>query len=394
MAAISAKKHAPAACVLLLEKTDKWLAKVRISGGGRCNVTNALSEPRKFARNYPRGEEFMRKVLRTWGQPEVVHWFNEHGVELKAESDGRMFPITDDSATVIGALQGAARVAGVELRSGCTVQRLERRGVRWSVSTNSEVLDADHVVVATGGSPKDEGLEWLVRTGHTIVPAVPSLFTFNLPGASLVELMGVSVPQVNLRIEGSKLESSGPLLITHWGLSGPAVLRLSAFGARQLHACGYRYGVRIDWLGGLGQIEAHARVAAFAAQYPQRRAINANVFQLPARLWAYFLDRASIPAEKEIRDVGKKSLDKLLDVLTNDRHEAHGKTTFKEEFVTAGGIALHQVDPLTLESSVAPGLHFAGEVLDVDGITGGFNFQAAWSTGWLAGKGAVRSCSM
>ncbi len=389
MAAISAKTQRPDAEVLLLEKSDKWLAKVRISGGGRCNVTHHCAEPRKLARHYPRGGAFVRKVFAVWGQPEVVAWFAEQGVVLKIEPDGRMFPITDDSRTVIDALQRAVRSLGVEARMQSPVSRIEQKGGVWSLSVPEGTINADRVVVATGGSPKDEGMAWLQKFGHEVVPAVPSLFTFNLPGDPIRELMGVVAANVRLRVAGTKLESTGPLLITHWGLSGPAVLRLSAFGARVLHDLRYEYIVLVDWLGELGEKAARELLHVEANAHPRRQIVNAECFTLPARLWSYLLLRAGLQLEKPLGELGRKGMDRLLDVLTNDRYQARGKTTFKEEFVTAGGLALHQVDPATMESRVAPGLHFAGEVLDIDGITGGFNFQAAWSTGWLAGKGAA-----
>lgn len=389
MAAISARTHRPDAEVLLLEKGDKLLGKVRISGGGRCNVTHACPEPRKLARHYPRGEAFLRKVFEQWGQPEAVQWFARHGVGLKTEPDGRMFPTTDDSRTVIDALQGAARDLGVRIRLHSPVPRMERVDGAWLLATPQGPLHADRVVVATGGSPKADGLEWLRALGHEVVAPVPSLFTFNLPGEGIRELMGVVAPSVRLRIEGTKLESTGPLLITHWGLSGPAVLRLSAFGARVLHERGYAYTVRLHWLGEVGEPEAREQLLAEASTHPKRQLSNATSFGLPARLWAYLLERAGLAAEKPLNELGPRQLHRLLDVLTNDKYAARGKTTFKEEFVTAGGIALTHVDPRTMASTVHPGLHFCGEVLDIDGITGGFNFQAAWSTGWLAGRAAA-----
>lgn len=389
MAAISAKTHRPDAEVLLLEKSDKLLSKVRISGGGRCNVTHACPEPRKLARHYPRGEAFLRKVFEQWGQPEAVRWFARHGVRLKTEPDGRMFPATDDARTVIDALQGAAEDLGVRIQLHSPVSRMERMDGAWLLATPQSPLQVDRVVVATGGSPRAEGLEWLRALGHDVVAPVPSLFTFNLPGEGIRGLMGVVAPSVRLRIEGTKLESTGALLITHWGLSGPAVLRLSAFGARALHERGYAYTVRVHWLGEVGGSEARERLQAAAAAHPKRQLANVNSFGLPARLWAYLLERAGLAPEKPLNELGPRQLHRLLDVLTNDRYTAQGKTTFKEEFVTAGGVALTQVEPRTMESTVQPGLHFCGEVLDIDGITGGFNFQAAWSTGWLAGRAAA-----
>jgi len=391
MAAISAKTQGPDAEVLLLEKSDKLLSKVRISGGGRCNVTHACAEPRKLARHYPRGEAFLRKVFAQWGQPEAVQWFARHGVQLKTEADGRMFPITDSSQTVIDVLQGAVEKLGVRIRMGCAVSRMERVDDAWQLSTPQGALQYDRVIVASGGSPKAEGLEWLRALGHEVVAPVPSLFTFNLTDERIRELMGVVAPNVRLRIEGTKLESNGPLLITHWGFSGPAVLRLSAFGARALHERNYAYTVRVHWTGDVNEQIAREQLQAEAAAHPKRQLANAAGFGLPARLWSYLLERAGLQPGKPLGELGPRLLARLLDVLTNDKYAAQGKTTFKEEFVTAGGIALAQVDPLTLQSTVQPGLHFAGEVLDIDGITGGFNFQAAWSTGWLAGRAAALS---
>ena len=388
MAAISAKTHRPEAEVLLLEKSDKLLSKVRISGGGRCNVTHDCPEPRKLARHYPRGESFLRKVFAQWGQPETVQWFAQQGVQMKTEADGRMFPITDSSQTVIDALQGVAEKLGMRIRMGCAVSRIERIDDAWHLATPQGNVQVDRVIVASGGSPKAEGLEWLRALGHEVVAPVPSLFTFNLPNEHIRELMGIVAPEVRLRIEGSKLESSGALLITHWGFSGPAVLRLSAFGARALHERGYLYTVRVHWLGNVNEQAAREQLLAEAAAHPKRQLANAASFGLPARLWTYLLERAGLSSDKPLSELGPRLLSRLLDVLTNDKYEAQGKTTFKEEFVTAGGISLAQINPLTMQSTVQPGLHFAGEVLDIDGITGGFNFQAAWSTGWLAGRAA------
>ncbi|HRH39160.1 MAG TPA: aminoacetone oxidase family FAD-binding enzyme, partial [Flavobacteriales bacterium] len=356
MAAISARTHAPNTEVLLLEKSDKWLAKVRISGGGRCNVTHNCAEPRKLARHYPRGEVFLRKVFTEWGQHEAVRWFEEHGVALKVEADGRMFPTSDDSRTVIDALQGAVSELGIDARLHCAVNKLEKKENGWMLTTPNSELFAQRVIIASGGSPKDEGMNWLRALGHDVVAAVPSLFTFNLPDDPIRELMGVVAPSVRLRLSGSKLESTGPLLITHWGLSGPAVLRLSAFGARVLHDMQYAYTVQVDWLGEMDENEARSRLLKESMEHPKRQVQNADSFGLPSRLWNYALQRAGIALEKPLGELGRKSIDRLLDVLTNDRYAAKGKTTFKEEFVTAGGIALQQVEPATLESRVARGL--------------------------------------
>ena len=388
MAAIAAKTHAPAASVLLCERTDKWLAKVRISGGGRCNVTHHQAEPKRLARSYPRGERFLRQVFKAWGQPATVDWFARHGLRLKAEADGRMSPVSDSSLSVIDTLWRAAADLGVEARTHCVVAAIRRTGAEWRLTTPAGELAADRVVLATGGSPKADGLAWIAALGHAIVPPVPSLFTFNLPDDPVRDLMGLVAPDVRLRIEGTELESTGPLLVTHWGFSGPAVLRLSAFGARVLHDLGYRYTVGVNWPGEQGAAVVREQLGAQIAAHPKRQIANLEGTALPQRLWLYLLARAGIAPEKPLGEMGRKGAERLNDVLVNDRYRASGKTTFRDEFVTAGGVALQQVDPLTLESTVAPGLHFAGELLDIDGITGGFNFQAAWSTGWLAGRAA------
>ncbi len=383
-AALSAAQHHPDARITLLEKSDKLLAKVRISGGGRCNVTHDLQEPRKLAKHYPRGGPFLRKAFAQWHRDHTVAWFRQRGVELKTEHDGRMFPVTDSSRTIIDCLAGQAERSGIRILVRTGVNALERKDDHWLIRTDTAGLEAECVIVATGGSPKREGLRWLADIGHGIVDPVPSLFTFNLPQEPITALMG-TVAEVRMRIEGSKLESSGPLLVTHWGLSGPAVLRLSAWGARELHALGYTFAVRINWTGNTSEEELRALFHQEAALHPKRTIANMKGVGLTARLWEYLLQRSGVPPHKPLAEVGRDALNRLLNTLTNDRYQARGKTTFKEEFVTAGGVDLADVDPATMASRKVAGLYFAGEVLDIDGITGGFNFQAAWTTGWIAG---------
>lgn len=391
MAAIAAARAGRR--VLLLEGSDKPLAKVRVSGGGRCNVTNAglarASGTAQLARCYPRGAGFLRQVFKTFGQPDTVALFASLGVDLHTEEDGRMFPVTNDARTVIEALQAAALQAGVTTRLRHPVRSLETHDRGWRLHGPFGALDATAVVVSTGGSPKAEGLIWLGQLGHRIVPPVPSLFTFNIADRALRARMGVVADPVRVRLAGLGLESSGPLLVTHWGLSGPAVLRLSAFGARQLHERQYRLTVLVDWTGGAGEQAVVRALAQAAADHPRKHLANTPLFGLAARLWLFLLEAAGLPPVKPWNELGRRGRDKLVAVLTNQGFEVQGKTTFKEEFVTAGGVTLDEVDPRTMESRVAPGLFFAGEVLDIDGITGGYNFQAAWSTGHLAGLHAA-----
>lgn len=392
-AAISAKQHHPDADVLLLEKSNKLLAKVRISGGGRCNVTHDQRNIRKLAAHYPRGERFLKKAFEHFSVNDTIAWFGQSGVQLKAEADGRMFPISDDSGTIIRCLMDEAEQRGVRiaLQSGANAIDRKSDGTFLLRMENGGALPADRVVVTTGGHPKAEGYAWLKQLGHTIVQPAPSLFTFNMPGEEVRSLMGVVADPVRARIIGTKLESIGPLLITHWGMSGPAVLRLSAWGARVVQGMGYQFTLQLHWLGGMGEDEA--RTAMADEDHQRKQAQNANPFTLPRRLWEFLLAKAHIPLEKTWGDVGKHDRNRLVDLLTNDRYAVAGKTTFKEEFVTAGGVSLDEVDPLTLQSRKVPGLYFAGEVLDIDGITGGFNFQAAWTTGYLAGKLGGISCA-
>lgn len=384
-AAISAKQHHPSADVLLLEKSNKLLAKVRVSGGGRCNVTHDQTNIRKLSTHYPRGERFLRKAFEHFSVKDTIAWFVQSGVQLKTEADGRMFPVSDDSGTIIRCLMDEAEERGVRIALQSGVGAIERasNGFKLRMESGGE-LQADRVIVTTGGHPKAEGYTWLKQLGHTIVQPVPSLFTFNMPGEAIRSLMGVVADPVRARIIGTKLESTGPLLITHWGMSGPAVLRLSAWGARVVQGMGYRFTLQLHWLGGMGEEDVHKAMAQ--EDHRRKQTQNANPFPLPRRLWEFLLNKAEIPLEKTWGDVGKKDRNRLVDLLTNDRYAVSGKTTFKEEFVTAGGVALEEVDPLTLQSQKVPGLYFAGEVLDIDGITGGFNFQAAWTTGFLAGK--------
>lgn len=386
-AAIRAAEVAPRAQVLLLERTDKVLAKVRISGGGRCNATHACFEPSQLIKHYPRGGRFLKKPFRHFGSRETLVWFAERGVALKAEPDGRMFPVTDNSQTIIDCLTNAAQQAGVDVRMGAFVRALEPSGkVFRLVLADGTRMDADRVIVTTGGQPKLEGHAWLAALGHSIVPPVPSLFTFNMPGESIRELMGVVASLARVRIEGTDLESTGPLLITHWGMSGPAVLKLSAWGARTINAMGYNFTARVNWLGGTSEERVRERLIQQADDIARKQAINADPFGLPKRLWAFLLAKAGIAAERTWGDLPHHQRNRFIDLLTNDRYAVQGKTTFKEEFVTAGGVDLSEVDTATMESRICPGLHFAGEVLDIDGVTGGFNFQAAWTTGYLAGS--------
>ena len=382
-AALSAAEHHPSAQVVLFEKTAKLLSKVKISGGGRCNVTHACFSPATLAKHYPRGGKHLKKAFSAFQAADTVAWFESRGVQLKTEEDGRMFPTTDDSQTIIDCLTREAQRLGVDVRLQSPVRELAPRP-GGGLTLNGERFD--RVVVATGGSPKLEGLQWLVDLGHTVSAPVPSLFTFNMPDEPVTELMGVVVPDALVRIQGTKLAHQGPVLITHWGMSGPGILKLSAWGARELADRDYTFQAQINWLGLPNESEVAALLDAALPAIRKKKVANACPFELPKNFWAHLLHKAGLNPDMPWHNVGKKARNKLLNTLLNDVYAVRGKTTFKEEFVTCGGVTLGEVDFRTMESRIVPGLHFAGEILDVDGVTGGFNFQAAWTTGFLAGQ--------
>ncbi|PTX20183.1 hypothetical protein C8N40_103258 [Pontibacter mucosus] len=390
-AAITCAEANPKARVLLLEKTSKLLAKVRVSGGGRCNVTHHCFTPAVFAQNYPRGAKQLKEAFKLFGARETVDWFAQRGVKLKAEADGRMFPVTDNAETIIECLLQQARRAGVHIRTSASVESIlpvQQDGTQHFILqlAGGESIKADKVLVSTGGNPKSQGYDWLRQLGHAIQEPVPSLFTFNVPGSPLKELLGVSVPQARVRIAGQKLEYEGPLLITHWGYSGPAVLKLSAWGARLFHEQKYNFTALIQWVPGQTEERLRQELQTFRQSHPKKIVSSNPLFGLPQRLWQGLAQLAEVPEEVRWAELPAKNTNKLVEALLRMPVAVNGKTTFKEEFVTCGGIDLKEVNMKTMESRLQPGLYFAGEVLDIDGITGGFNFQAAWTTGYLAGK--------
>lgn len=387
--AIACAQANPNLQVTILEKTTKLLSKVKVSGGGRCNVTHHCFTPTVFAQQYPRGARQLKEAFKIFGATETVHWFEQRGVRLKAEPDGRMFPVTDNSQTIIDCLLREADKAGVRVRTGIAVERLEptqdQAGYTLYLSGGS-TLEADAVLVCTGGSPKTQAYDWLRALGHPIQEPVPSLFTFNVPGSPLKELQGIAVLQARVRIAGQKLEYNGPLLITHWGYSGPAVLKLSAWGARLFYGMQYRFTALISWVADLSEERLREQLLQYRQTHPKKLVVSNPLFGLPQRLWRSLTGIAGITEALKWAEMPAKNTNKLVEALLRLPVEVDGKTTFKEEFVTCGGIDLRQVNMQTMESRLHPGVYFAGEVLDVDGITGGFNFQAAWTTGYLAGQ--------
>lgn len=379
----------PLSDVTILEKTSKSLAKVKVSGGGRCNVTHAAFEVSQLVKNYPRGEKFLKKVFRHFAVADTLDWFESRGVSLKAEGDGRMFPTTDDSQTIIDALENAASRSKVKLVYNFQVLKIRQLERGFEVQGKDKSYVFDKLIVSTGGSPKIDGFQFLKPLVNNIINPIPSLFTFNTPSEQIRRLMGLSVPDAYVRLEGTKLAYRGPLLITHWGLSGPAILKLSAFGADWLHAQHYEANAHIRWQADWTEDGLSTHMGQFQLSHPKKKISSNPLFGLPARLWEHLVEKSEISTELLWQNLPKKNFHKLLQNLFCYIVHIEGKTTFKEEFVTAGGVDLAEVDPETMMSRTCPNLFFAGEVLNIDGITGGFNFQAAWSTGYLAGKSAL-----
>ncbi len=384
-AAVNAARMTPQLKVILLEKTSKLLSKVRVSGGGRCNVTHALFDIPEMSKRYPRGQNFVKKTFHQFFTTDTIKWFEERGVKLKTEQDGRMFPITDSSQTIVDCLMKDVNKYGVEIRMNTEVKELRQENGEWKIITaNDHLFTANYVVIASGGYPKSNMFQWLKNIGHTIAEPVPSLFTLNLPKHSITTLKGVSVDEVKLKIEGTKLAEEGPILITHWGLSGPVILRLSAWGAKQLAICSYQFAVHINWIPQITEQSLKEQFQNFRTANSAKKITNHHFAQLPNRLWQFLLEASGITKEMRFADLPAKLENLLIKNLVDYVVEVKGKTTFKEEFVTAGGINLSEVDANSMMSKKLPNLFFAGEVLDVDGITGGFNFQHAWTSGWIA----------
>ncbi len=380
----------PRTQVILLEASRQPLAKVRISGGGRCNVTHACFDPDGLVQHYPRGAKALRGAFSRFQSQDTVAWFAAHGVKLKTEPDGRMFPITDSSETIVDCLKDAAAAAGVEVRTGATVVAVSQLdgnlSERFKVFLRSGDLLCDRLLLATGSNPL--GYKIAQGLGHQIEPPVPSLFTFNVLDERLRELAGISVSSVRLRLSAGKmkLEQTGPLLITHWGLSGPAVLKLSAWGARTLHNCQYQTTLLVDWVPQLNPEDLRQQLLAVKAEWSKKAILLHRGVDMPHRLWQYLVSRAGIGVEDRWGGLSNKMLTQLIQELTQGQYAIKGKGVFKEEFVTCGGVNLREVNFKTMESRLSSGLYFAGEILDVDGVTGGFNFQSAWTTAWLAGQ--------
>ena len=384
-AAIAAARANADCKVSLFERSSQFLSKVRISGGGRCNVTHALLDPRMFTTRYPRGERELISPFHRFSADDTVAWFEARGVPLKREEDGRMFPVTDLSQTVIDCLIKEAKDAGVQLftRKGVESARVRAEGGFDLKFNDGESIACDRLLLATGGCRSIGGVELARSLGHTIEPPVPSLFSLHIPAAWLRSLPGVSVNDVQVSVE--KLRERGPLLITHNGISGPAVLRLSAWGARMLHEMNYHFSLRVNWVPEMNEAELRTEFQSRRQREPTRRVNNSPIGALPARLWENLVSNAGVFPETIWTTLTRAGMNDLIRQLRATQLEVDGKSLNKDEFVTCGGVRLREINFKTMESRVTPNLYFAGELLDIDGITGGFNFQAAWTTGWIAG---------
>lgn len=394
-AAIACAEKNPGAQVTLYEGTAHPLAKVRVSGGGRCNVTHACFEPRELVKRYPRGGRELIGAFHRFQPRDTIAWFAGRGVELKTESDGRMFPLTDDSATIVECLTAAAVKAGVKIITGTGVRTIEgrepsrtgekREPLFYVTLTDDNAVACERVLIATGGNRSSAGLLIAQKFGHMIEPLAPSLFTFHIDDKRIEKISGVSVEKVATSVPGTKLKEGGALLITHWGMSGPAILKLSAWGARELAAMNYEFPLRVNFMPGHTPATLQRELAEIRARHPRKQLGTWNPLGFPLRLWEKLFVAAGLAADTVWTGVSNDALGRLALQITQADFQVVGKSMNKEEFVTCGGVRLAEVDFRTMESKLCPGLHFAGEVLDIDGITGGFNFQAAWTTGWLAG---------
>lgn len=382
-AAINIVERNPKLKVAILERGKNVLEKVRISGGGRCNVTHACFEPNELVKYYPRGEKELRGPFHQFCSGDTVAWFENHGVELKIEEDGRMFPTSNSSQTIIDCFLDTAKKLGISILTGQSVQSIYKGEDHWKVETQSAQFLAEQLILATGSNPKI--WELLQQFGHAIVSPVPSLFTFNIKDPRIKDLMGVSA-LATVKITGEKLSASGPLLITHWGMSGPGILQLSAWGARILHEKNYQFTIEVNWLYDVTPEEAETMLKDIKAEQAKKAVSKKSPFELPNRLWESLVLASGIAEDTKWADLSKQQLLKLSQQLTQGRFQVNGKSTFKEEFVTAGGIDLKEINFKTMESKLHKNLFFAGEIANIDAITGGFNFQNAWTSGFLVAQ--------
>jgi predicted Rossmann fold flavoprotein len=413
-AAIRAKEVNPDAIVTIYEKGERPLAKVAITGGGRCNLTNSFANVSDLKRVYPRGDKLMKRLFKTFDYQDTFRWFESHGVPLVTQDDQCVFPRSQDAMSIVRCLTNEARRLGMNILTKHALTNIVRENDKTFLLFNNgeKRTETERVIITTGGHPKSSSFDYLARLGHEISAPVPSLFTFNINDKSLRSLMGTVVENATISIVGEKMHSEGPLLITHWGMSGPAVLKLSSYAARFSHEHQYRFNISVNWIGesntsiiaDIIRTTAEANASKFVTNaqpliphsVDKREWVNSSQNGgikrgvLPTRLWDYLMQKIGLHADKRWNETGKKWQNKIVEVLANDIYHVEGKSSWREEFVTCGGISLSSINPSTLESKHMPGLFFAGEVTDVDAITGGFNLQTAWTMGYVAGESAAR----
>jgi predicted Rossmann fold flavoprotein len=381
--AINIVERNPKLKVAILERGKEVLSKVRISGGGRCNVTHACFEPNELVKFYPRGEKELRGPFHQFCSGDTIEWFENHGVELKIEDDGRMFPVSNSSQTIIDCFQEAVKKLKIDVLTNHSVQELYKTETHWKITTTQDVFTCEKIVMATGSNPKI--WELLQNVGHSIIEPVPSLFTFNIKDSRIKELPGIAT-QVSVKVNGTKLESTGPLLITHWGMSGPAILKLSAWGARILHDKNYQFYIEVNWLNDIDIQDAELLLKDLKQEHAKKTVSKKSPLDLQNRLWESLVLASNIGNETKWADLSKNQLQNLANQLTKSTFQVNGKSTFKEEFVTAGGIDLKEINFKTMESKLHSNLYFAGEIVNIDAITGGFNFQNAWTSGYIVAQ--------
>jgi len=387
--ALNAAQLNPKLRILILEKSTKLLAKVKVSGGGRCNVTHHCFEPTPLSKHYPRGQKELKKLFYQFNAANTVSWFEQRGVNLKTEADGRMFPQSNNSQTIIDCFLREAEKYVIEIKTSCEVTQVVKIANHFEVSLNDKVFKTHTVLIATGGYNKRENYNWLAKFNHTIISPIPSLFTFNDSIRAFTSLMGVAVADAEVKIAGTRFSQRGPVLITHWGLSGPAVIKLSAWAAVELHQLNYTFTALVNWTG-QPELTIRETLMQLKNQHSKKNITGNALFELPKRLWEFLTHTAGIAPEKIWADASNKEINKLIELLFACAFAIKGKTTFKEEFVTCGGVDWSEINLSTMESKHISGLYFAGEVINVDGETGGFNFQAAWSTAWVAANAIAR----
>ena len=395
MAAIMARRTNPSSKVTIFERAQKVLAKVEITGGGRCNVTNSFAAITDMKQAYPRGHKLMKRLMKTFSHEDTYRWFEQHGVLLVTQEDECVFPRAQDSHAIINCLVRQANELGVTIccrHRLVNIHKMEDGRLKLEFDNSTQRI-FHRTIITTGGSPNGRGLHYLERLGHKIEAPIPSLFTFNIKDRAFCDLMGTVVDPVVVAIPGTKLRAQGALLVTHWGVSGPAILKLSSYAARTLAENDYKAPLAISWTDELPRHEVESCLLKFQAANPRKQVATLHPFSLPSRLWLYILSKLGIDAVKPWAEIGRKTLNRMIETLVNDQYTIAGKGAFREEFVTCGGVSLSSVNSKTLESKVCPNLFFAGEVLDIDAITGGFNLQTAWTTGFIAGKSAS-SCEL